>query len=74
MGDEMLDEHEGEAGLKGRTEPPPEGRMTFLGAPYASPVPFGDAPSEPVKIVGEVPWELREADDEGADDEGAAAL
>ena len=63
MDDEAPDAHEGEARLKGRTEPPPVARMWVPGGLTAGPIPFGNVPSEPVEIVGEVPWELRDADD-----------
>jgi hypothetical protein len=63
MADEELDAHEGEARLTGRTEPPPESRVFFSSTLYSGPVPFGEPPSEPVEIVGEVPWELRDTDD-----------
>ena len=44
--------------LRGRPEPPPVGRM-YPGM-YVSPIPFGSPPEQPVTLVGEIPWELRE--------------
>ena len=65
--DETLDEHEDEIRLKGRTEPPPESQVFLSSTLYSGPVPFGEPPSESVEIVGEVPWELRDAVEQGDD-------
>jgi hypothetical protein len=46
--------------LTPRVEPPPMSRP-LMAPPYAYPIPFGEPPSEPVKLVdGEIPWELRD--------------
>lgn len=49
-------------------DPPTSPRFgAWMGSPAYNgpPVPFGDPPPEPVKLVGEIPWELR--DDAGVD-------
>jgi hypothetical protein len=34
-----------------------------MSPPYAFPIPFGEPPAEPVKLVdGEIPWELRDGE------------
>jgi hypothetical protein len=42
------------------TEEPPMGRKPLVPIYGPSPIAFGDPPPEPVEIVGEVPWELRD--------------
>ncbi len=43
-------------------EPPPMSRP-MMSPPYAFPIPFGEPPAEPVKLVdGEIPWELRDGE------------
>jgi hypothetical protein len=48
----------------GVEEPPmavaPFGFGTGIPVYTGAPIPFGDPPPEPVKLVGDVPWELRE--------------
>ncbi|MEP6844043.1 MAG: hypothetical protein ABJA11_11000 [Pseudolysinimonas sp.] len=48
--------------LSPHVEPPPMSRP-LLSPPYAFPIPFGEPPAEPVKLVdGEIPWELRDGE------------
>jgi hypothetical protein len=44
------------------TAEPPFGFATGIPIYRGAPIPFGNPPPEPVKLVGDVPWELR-ADD-----------
>ena len=45
--------------LHGDPEPPPAGDDFFSGM-FTDPQPFATPPEEPVRVVGEVPWELRD--------------
>lgn len=47
--------------LEGDYEPVPVGKEAFSGK-FSSPKPFGSPPDEPVEVVGDVPWELRDDD------------
>ncbi|MEO6116896.1 MAG: hypothetical protein ABIP33_10975 [Pseudolysinimonas sp.] len=47
--------------LHGEPEPPPPGDDFFSGM-FTDPQPFSTPPDEPVKVVGDVPWELRDDD------------
>ena len=42
----------------GVIEPPTVGHEAFH-SQYTSPIPFGSPPSEPISLVGDIPWELR---------------
>ena len=59
--DDPVDETE----IHGEEEPPPAGDDFFSGM-FTDAQPFAQPPDEPVTVVGEVPWELR--DDESADE------
>ena len=48
--------------LHGNPEPPPAGDDFFSGM-FTDPQPFATPPDEPVEVVGEVPWELRDDDE-----------
>jgi hypothetical protein len=56
--DDSLDESE----IHGQSEEPPAGDDFFSGM-FTDPQPFAQPPDEPVTVVGEVPWELRDDDD-----------
>ena len=45
--------------LHGDPEPPPPGDDFFSGM-FTDPQPFATPPEEPIEVVGEVPWELRD--------------
>lgn len=55
--DDPIDESE----LHGEREAPPAGDDFFSGM-FTDPQPFALPPDEPVTVVGEVPWELRDDD------------
>jgi hypothetical protein len=46
--------------LPADVEEPPMGRIPIIPVYGPAPMAFGDPPAEPVKIEGEVPWELRD--------------
>ncbi|MEO6533255.1 MAG: hypothetical protein ABIO06_06740 [Pseudolysinimonas sp.] len=51
-----------DAELQGEPEPPPAGDDFFSGM-FTDPQPFATPPDEPVEVIGEVPWELRDDDE-----------
>jgi len=53
--------------LHGEAEEPPTGDDFFSGM-FTDPQPFATPPDEPVEVIGEIPWELR--DDGDPTDEG----
>jgi hypothetical protein len=55
--DEPVDDSE----LHGEAEEPPPGDDFFSGM-FTEPQPFALPPEEPVEVVGEIPWELRDDD------------
>ena len=57
-----------ESEIHGESEEPPAGDDFFSGM-FTDPQPFSQPPDEPVEVVGEVPWELR---DDGTTADGSA--
>jgi hypothetical protein len=64
--DELLDPVD-PSEISGEAEEPPAGDDFFSGM-FTEPQPFAQPPDEPVTVVGEVPWELRDEDDPAATD------
>jgi hypothetical protein len=62
--DEILDPVDASE-IRGEAEEPPAGDDFFSGM-FTEPQPFAQPPGQPVTVVGEVPWELRDDDDPAA--------
>jgi hypothetical protein len=57
---------------KGGVAPVPQNPSRYgIGSLSVEPGPFDEPPPEPVELIGEIPWELRD-DDPGADEKGVA--